>query len=74
VRFLPDGVLDTTFGHGGFLRTDFSKSSDDCHAAALAGPDLVLTAGSTTSGGFWSDYALARYIVSTGDEVTSGIE
>jgi uncharacterized delta-60 repeat protein len=61
-RFHPDGLLDTSFGSGGLLRTDFSASSDQCAAVALAGPDLILTAGSTGAG---SDFALARYIAST---------
>jgi uncharacterized delta-60 repeat protein len=75
-RFLPDGVLDSTFGVDGFLRTNFEPNSpDECNAAALAGPDLVLTVGTTTPAGrFDSDYALARYIVTTGGEVTSGVE
>lgn len=73
VRFLPDGVLDPTFGVDGFLRTNFEPNSPDtCNAAALAGPDLVLTAGSTR--GFPSDYGLARYIVNTGGEVSFGVE
>jgi uncharacterized delta-60 repeat protein len=74
-RFLPDGVLDTTFGNDGFLRTNFNAGSDECNAAALAGPDLVLTVGTTTPvGQFDSDYALARYIVTTGGELKSGVE
>jgi hypothetical protein len=62
-RLLPDGSLDTSFGTGGFLITDFNTSPDECNAVALAGPDLLLTAGST--GGFPADFALARYIAST---------
>ena len=65
-RLLPNGSLDTTFGTGGFLLTDFSTSSDECNAVALAGPDLILTAGSTgRSSSQPIDFALARYIAST---------
>jgi len=60
-RFLPDGPLDTSFGTNGFLRTDFNASADQCNAVAIAGPDLLLTAGSSSAGGL-SDLALARYI------------
>ena len=64
-RFDADGALDTSFGSSGFLKTDFNAgSSDACGAVALAGPDLVLTAGSTFSPSF-GDFALARYIAST---------
>jgi uncharacterized delta-60 repeat protein len=67
-RFHPDGNLDTSFGSSGFLKTDFAGSSDGCQAVALAGPDLILTAGSTLSPpaiGIAGDFGLARYIAST---------
>jgi uncharacterized delta-60 repeat protein len=60
VRLLPNGSLDTTFGTGGFLTTDFNGGPDECNAVAVAGPDLLLTAGAT--GDFPSDFGLARYI------------
>ena len=64
-RFHPDGALDTSFGSSGFIKTDFNAgSSDGCSAVALAGPDLVLTAGTTFPPPF-GDFALARYIAST---------
>lgn len=64
-RFHPSGALDTSFGTGGFLRTDIG-ALDECHGVAIAGPDLVLTAGFTTSPSlFEGDFALARYIAST---------
>ena len=45
-----------------FLRTDFNGTADECHAVAIAGPDLVLTAGAVSPGGFPADFGLARYI------------
>ena len=64
-RFHPDGALDTSFGSSGFIKTDFDGgSSDTCSAVALAGPDLVLAAGTTFPPPF-GDFALARYIAST---------
>jgi uncharacterized delta-60 repeat protein len=76
VRLLPNGSLDTTFGTNGFLITDFSTGADECTAVALAGPDLVLTAGSTTTPPEpFQDFALARYIASTPVELLSfGVE
>jgi uncharacterized delta-60 repeat protein len=77
VRLLPDGSLDTTFGTGGFLITDFNTGSpDECVAIGLAGPDLVLAAGSTGFPGFPpEDFGLARYIASTPVELLSvGVE
>jgi uncharacterized delta-60 repeat protein len=62
-RLLPNGSLDTSFGTGGFLSTDFNTGSDECNAIALAGSDLLLTAGSVND--FPSDFGLARYIATT---------
>jgi uncharacterized delta-60 repeat protein len=65
-RFLPGGVLDTSFGTAGFLRTDFAASQDGCFAVALAAPDRILTAGFVSSpSGFPGDFGLARYIATT---------
>jgi len=64
-RFHPSGTLDTSFGTAGFLRTDIG-AFDECHGVAIAGPDLILTAGSRQSGNpMPSVFALARYIATT---------
>jgi uncharacterized delta-60 repeat protein len=66
-RFHPGGALDTSFGTAGFLRTDIG-AYDECHAVAVAGPDLVITAGSSSPQpppSFNSLFALARYIATT---------
>lgn len=63
-RLDPDGALDTSFGTGGFLRTDFNATGDECHGVAIAGPDLLLTVGSVTSATTF-DFGLARYIATT---------
>ena len=69
-RFLPDGALDTSFGTAGFVRTGFAPgsqtipSADECHAVAIAGPDLILAAGKAGPS-FPSDFGLARYIATT---------
>jgi hypothetical protein len=59
-RFDADGELDISFGNAGFLSTDFGGTLDQCSAVALAGPDLILTAGHSAF-----DFALARYIATT---------
>jgi len=65
-RFHPDGALDTSFGSSGFIKTDFNLNwRDACDAIAVAGPDLVLTAGGTSNGAGLADFALARYIATT---------
>jgi uncharacterized delta-60 repeat protein len=71
-RFHPNGALDTSFGNAGFIRTDFSPTGrDGCNAVALAGPDLVLTAGFTSPTPAVGDFALARYIATTPVELLS---
>jgi len=65
-RFHPDGGLDTSFGSSGFIKTDFTGTLDGCAAVAVAGPDLILTAGFTFPPTQpLSDFALARYIATT---------
>lgn len=72
-RFEANGSHDTTFGSAGFLRTDFGLRAGELGlAAALAGPDRILVAGTTmTLGKEGDDFGLARYIASTPVEALS---
>lgn len=70
-RFDADGALDTTFGTAGLLRTDFHAFVDECHAVAIAGPELVLAAGGTGWVYQARDVALARYMLTTQDAAGS---
>lgn len=57
VRYNTDGTLDTTFGTGGKVSTDFNSSSDDyAYASALQNDGKIILAGYS-----WNDFALARY-------------
>jgi uncharacterized delta-60 repeat protein len=58
-RYNRNGTLDTSFGTGGTVITDFGVSADEAHALVLQGGRLV-AAGSTSSE-FPADFALARY-------------
>jgi len=62
VRYNPDGSLDSSFGSGGRVLTDFGGHEDEAYAVALE-PDgkivVVGGRGSRTSGRY--DFALARY-------------
>jgi uncharacterized delta-60 repeat protein len=65
VRFHPDGSLDTGFGTGGLVTTDF-YGDDDIPSAVEVQPDgRILAAGFAASAegddSFDEDYALARY-------------
>jgi len=56
VRFTRDGELDTSFGTGGKVLTDFAGASDAINALAVQ-PDGKLVAAGRSG----NDFALARY-------------
>src|SRR3954447_18172860 len=58
------GDLDTAFGAGGKLTTDFAGNGDEAHAVAVQADGKVVAAGGalvTTPLGTLQDFALARY-------------
>jgi len=62
-RYLPNGTIDTTFGSGGKVRTDFGTRGYDQARAAVLQPDgKIVAAGFAISqnGGAWN-FAVARY-------------
>ncbi|MDQ3774620.1 MAG: hypothetical protein M3461_09740 [Pseudomonadota bacterium] len=62
-RYHPDGSLDTGFGSGGLVLTDFGWGADDGAAALAIQPDgKLVAAGFSNAGGPGDfDFALARY-------------
>ncbi len=63
-RYNADGTLDTGFGNGGKVTTDFSGSFDQAHALAIQLDGKIVLAGRSrtqTSTGSNDDFALARY-------------
>jgi uncharacterized delta-60 repeat protein len=81
VRYQSNGVLDTTFGGGGKVTTDFG-GQDVAQAVALQPDGKIVVAGWADGSNFSPDFALARYrpngVLDTtfsGDgKVTSGLE
>jgi uncharacterized delta-60 repeat protein len=57
-RYNPDGTLDTTFGTGGTVTTDF-PGGGDANALAVQADGKLVAAGSTEF--FAVDFAVARY-------------
>jgi uncharacterized delta-60 repeat protein len=55
-RYSSGGILDSSFGDGGKVTTDFSDNSDRAYAVAIQTDGKIIVAGSTGS-----DFALARY-------------
>jgi len=62
-RYRPDGTLDSTFGGGGLVRTDFGGRYDEAFAVAVQGDGKIVVAGSS-SDATGSDMAVARYTAS----------
>ena len=62
-RYQPDGSLDTGFGSGGLVLTDFGVGTDDGAASLAIQPDGKLVAGGFSNAGSPGDFdfALARY-------------
>ena len=61
VRYLPNGALDTSFGSGGVVATDFSGGSYDyANAVAIQADGKIVAAGVTSAGGSF-DVAVIRY-------------
>lgn len=59
-RFNTDGTLDTSFGNGGKVTTDFAGFDDTALATVLQSDGKILVAGSSKTA-FGSDFALVRY-------------
>jgi uncharacterized delta-60 repeat protein len=59
-RYFPNGTLDTTFGTGGTVLTDFG-GVDQTRGAVLVRGGKMVVAGMTKSSNTKSDFALARY-------------
>ena len=57
----PDGTLDSTFGNGGFMATDFSGATDDIAYAMTMQRDGKLVVAGRTGSYPEFDFALARY-------------
>lgn len=58
-RFNPNGSLDTTFGVGGLVSTDFGSSHDVPQAVALQGDGKIVVGGLTSFGS--PQFGLVRY-------------
>ncbi|MBK8979514.1 MAG: hypothetical protein IPM29_26740 [Planctomycetes bacterium] len=64
-RYNPDGSLDTTFGVGGMVTTDFANSVEAATAISIQGDGRIIAAGVTrpTWGSQNEDFAVVRYNV-----------
>lgn len=70
-RYFYDGTLDTSFGSGGKVTTDFSGGDDQALAVAFQSDGKIVAAGSAFNPGTNLDFALARY---DGDAAVSDLD
>ena len=57
----PSGNLDSAFGDGGKVTTDFNGRDDQAYAVAIQSDGKLVVAGYAGSAGSRDDFALARY-------------
>jgi uncharacterized delta-60 repeat protein len=71
-RFTTGGVLDSTFGTGGQVSTDFGDHNDVLRSIALQSDGSIVAAGDVNDNSASSDFVLARYTTNGGLDGTFG--
>lgn len=61
LRYNSDGSLDSTFGNGGVVKTDFYNDDDRVKALAIQTDGKIVVAGYASNNAIAHDFALARY-------------
>jgi uncharacterized delta-60 repeat protein len=61
-RYNPDGSLDSSFGVGGEVTTDFSGREDDAYSVLIQSDGKIVAVGSANSTTNYYDFAAARYL------------
>ncbi|HEY0428295.1 MAG TPA: FG-GAP-like repeat-containing protein [Pyrinomonadaceae bacterium] len=60
-RYNPNGILDATFGNGGFSLANFSSNWDRASDAVLQSDGKIIVVGSAEVHSPYDNFALARY-------------
>jgi uncharacterized delta-60 repeat protein len=61
VRYNFDGTLDTSFGTGGKVTTDFGGTNDEANGVAVQADGRIVAVGGALSGSNQKVFAVARY-------------
>src|SRR6476469_8904754 len=61
-RYNSDGSLDTTFGNGGTLMTDFFGNEDDAFSVLIQPDGKIVAVGSANNPASYYDFAAVRYL------------
>jgi uncharacterized delta-60 repeat protein len=72
-RYNPDGTLDSTFGSGGEVSTDFDGFNDDAFSVLIQADGKIVSVGSATSLANFYDFALVRYLANGTIDTTFGV-
>lgn len=72
-RYNPDGTLDTTFGSGGLVTTDFVGKEDDAFSVLIQPDGKIVAVGSANDPAKFYDFAVARYLSNGTIDTSFGI-
>jgi len=72
-RYNSDGSLDTTFGNGGMVTTDFFGNKDDAFSILIQPDGKIVAVGSANDPATFYDFAAARYLSNGTIDTTFGV-
>src|SRR6266705_1833250 len=72
-RYNSDGSLDTTFGNGGTMMTDFFGNEDDVFSVLIQPDGKIVAVGSANNPATYYDFAAARYLSNGTIDTTFGV-
>jgi uncharacterized delta-60 repeat protein len=72
-RYNSDGSLDTTFGNGGTVTTDFFGNEDDAFSVLIQTDGKIVAVGSANNPASYYDFAAVRYLSNGTMDTTFGV-
>ena len=72
-RYNPDGSLDSTFGSGGLVTTDFFGTEDDVFEVLIQPDGKIVAVGSANDPADFYDFAAVRYLSNGTLDTTFGV-
>src|SRR5437867_2594115 len=72
-RYNSDGSLDTTFGTGGTVMTDYFGFEDDVFSVLIQPDGKIVAVGSANNPATFYDFAAARYLSNGAIDTTFGV-
>ena len=72
-RYNTDGSLDTTFGSGGMVMTDFFANEDDAFSVLIQPDGKIVAVGSANNPASFYDFAAVRYLSNGSIDTTFGV-